>query len=350
VAVVDPEARLDVVGVGSAIVDLTARVTPGDLAGPGLAPGTMTLVDEGQAARLAAAVPVLTRTSGGSVANTVVGVAALGGRAGFLGRTGDDELGEVFRADLVGTGVVLGRSAPAVGGATGRCLVLVTPDGQRTMATHLGVATSLGTGDIDLDLIRRARVVLLEGYLLDVPGAEELLGSLAVAAGEAEAAVAVSLSDPELVRRHRGRLLRLLERSVDVVLGNEEEARALAGSADLEAAAGFLEEFGVLAAVTRGAAGALVVAPEGRQQVPALEVSVVDTTGAGDLFAAGFLAGLAWGADPTDAARLGAAAAAEVVGHLGGRPASDLRPLVVQVLGQGPEAQGASSGAGSGGR
>jgi sugar/nucleoside kinase (ribokinase family) len=345
------DGTLDLVGVGSALVDLTAQVKPEELSALGLEPGTMTLVDEAGAGRLAEAVRPRARSSGGSVANTVVGVAALGGRAGFVGCTGDDELGRVFREDLAAAGVVLGDGAPRAGGATGRCLVLVTPDGQRTMATFLGVATDLRPEDLDPVLLQRAAVVYLEGYLLDVPRAAGLLERAVALAHEGEAAVALGLSDPLLVARHRDRLLGLLEAgSVDVVVGNAEEARALAGSRGQEAALGFLEELGVLGAVTLGGEGAVVVAPEDRYRVPARAVPVVDTTGAGDLFAAGFLYGLARGAGPGDAARLGTAAAATVLGHLGGRPEGDLRALVAEVLGATEPAQGASSGSGSGGR
>ncbi len=360
---------VDVVAVGSAIVDILVHATPEELARLDVEPGTMTLVDLEASERLRSAVLPATQVSGGSVANTAVGVAALGGAAGFIGRTADDALGGLFRDDLAGAGVRVGRAgagsgARAQGGgsarggsggsgaaatgiaaagdppgvATGRCVVLVTPDGERTMVTHLGVASMLGTPDLDTDLLASAQVVFLEGYLWDVPSAKAALHRAIEIAHGADGLVALSVSDRMCVERHRTEFLDLLRDDVDVLFANEEEARALLGTPTTDGAVRALEETGVLSAVTLGPAGSVVVLPGRPVTVPAAPVDrVVDTTGAGDLYAAGFLYGLTHGADPEECARLGGACAAEVISHLGARPQTDLRALVLPAGTRAPE-------------
>lgn len=325
------DGDLDVVAVGSAIVDILVHATAGELGKLGVDPGTMTLVDLDASERLRSAVVPAAESSGGSVANTVVGVVALGGAAGFIGKTADDELGHLFRTDLAGAGVRVGQSgrAPAAApAATGRCVVLVTPDGERTMVTHLGVASMLTEHDLDLDLVSAARVVYLEGYLWDVPSAKDALHRAIEVAHGADGLVALSVSDRLCVERHRTEFLELLKGDVDVLFANEEEARSLTGAPSTDAALRALHDTGVLSAVTLGAAGSVVVLPEGPLSVPAVPVdSVVDTTGAGDLYAAGFLYGLTHGAHPEECARIGGACSAEVIAHLGARPLADLRAL-----------------------
>lgn len=328
------ERSLDVVVLGSALVDVLAHAGEEQLDRLGLAKGSMALVDLERAAGIYRAMGPGTEVSGGSAANTAAGVAALGGRAGFIGKVADDELGEVFLHDIRATGVVTpskwrpASADPAADRATGRCLVFVTPDGERTMATHLGVASTLGPEDVDDDLVASAAIVYIEGYLWDLVPAKEAIRRAVDVAHGADALVALSLSDPFCVERHQKEFLALLHGEIDVLFANEDEIRLLFGAADFDDAVSAVEETGVLAALTRGAAGAVAVDMGGAQTVPATPVaSVVDTTGAGDLFAAGFLYGLTHGHEPRDCARLGTLCAAEVISHIGARPQEDLRHL-----------------------
>jgi len=335
----DGSEPLDVVAVGSALVDVLAHAGEELLARLGLVKGSMSLVDLARAAAVYDALPPATEMSGGSAANTAVGVACLGGAAGYVGKVAADELGEVFLHDITAAGVTLGRVDPVpvtdrpaedpdAELATGRCLVLVTPDGERTMATHLGVAATLGPGDLDEELLARAKVTYLEGYLWDLPQAKHAMRRAMAVAHDADAVVALSLSDPFCVQRHRREFLELLHGEVDVLFANEDEVRLLFGAASFGAAAAAVEETGLLAALTRGAKGSVVVTAAGLLEVPAEPVDlVVDTTGAGDLYAAGFLYGLTHGHDPEGCARLGTLAAAEIIGHLGARPQASLREL-----------------------
>lgn len=326
--------RLDVVALGSALVDVLTHAGEADLERLELTKGSMALVDLGRAASIYRAMGPGTEMSGGSAANTAAGVAALGGSAGYLGKVADDELGEVFLHDIAACGVVLGRMRPARAdetvedGATGRCLVFVTPDGERTMATHLGVASTLGPDDLDESLLSRAEILYIEGYMWDLGPAKSAIREAVELAHSVDALVALSLSDPFCVRRHQREFLGLLQGEVDVLFANEEEVRLLFGSPDFDAAVAACEETGVLSALTRGPAGSVVVAADGLSAVEAEPVDrVVDTTGAGDLYAAGFLFGLTHGQEPMACARLGGLCAAEVISHLGARPQADLRRL-----------------------
>ena len=327
-------ATLDVVALGSSLVDVLSHAREDDLARFGLAKGSMALVDLERAAAVYAGMGPATEVSGGSAANTAAGVAALGGGAGYVGKVAADELGEVFVHDITAAGVVVGRGRPPVAPdpatdtATGRCLVLVTPDGERTMATHLGVASTLGPEDLDEDLVGRAKVVYVEGYLWDLGPAKAAIRRAVEVAHASDALVALSLSDPFCVERHRREFLGLLHGEVDVLFANEEEIRLLFDAPGFADAVASVEETGVLAALTRGAAGSVAVAASGAVEVPAVPVeAVVDTTGAGDLYASGFLYGLTHGQDPEHCARLGSLCAAEVISHLGARPVADLRAL-----------------------
>ena len=325
----------DVVAVGSAIVDILVEADAADVAGSGLEPGGMTLVDLATSDALYQMVRPSAQVSGGSAANTAVGVAALGGAVGFMGRTASDAFGALFRRDLAEMGVAVGRSRQPDGespSGTGRCVVLVTADGERTMATYLGVATMLEPGDIDEAMVAASRVLYLEGYLWDVASAKEALRQAIDVAHRNEVLVALSASDRMCVDRHRRELLDLVGDEIDVLFANEEEAVALFGAPTVEAAVDRAASTGILVAVTRGAAGSVVVTPSGSLSVPAADPgAVVDTTGAGDLYAAGFLYGLTHGADPDQCAALGSVAAAEVLSHLGARPLVDLRPLAAHV-------------------
>jgi sugar/nucleoside kinase (ribokinase family) len=327
--------RLDVVAVGSALVDVLTNASADLLERVGLTKGTMTLVDLQSAARVYREMGPATEVSGGSAANTAVGVAMLGGRAGYVGKVAADELGEVFVHDIGAAGVELGALAPtnvpadpSSDRATGRCLVIVTEDGERTMATHLGVASTLGPEDLDEELVSRARVVYLEGYLWDVEVAKAAMRRAIEVAHASGALVALTVSDPFCVRRHQREFLELLRSDVDVLFANEEEALLLFGSPGFDAALSAAEETGLLTAVTRGPAGSVVVGCADPIFVRAEPVErVVDTTGAGDLYAAGFLYGLTHGQDPEQCVRLGGLCAAEVISHIGARPEVDLREL-----------------------
>ncbi len=331
------DVSFDVVAIGSALVDVLASTSDGELERLDLAKGAMALVDLERAASIYGQMGAGTEVSGGSAANTAAGVAALGGRVGFIGKVADDALGEVFRRDITAAGVTVGTSltgvpaaseAAAAAGGTGRCLVLVTDEGERTMATYLGVASTLGPPDIDEELVAQAAVVYLEGYLWDLDPTKEALRRAIEVAHGADALVALSLSDPFCVERHQREFLDLLREDIDLVFANEDETRLLFGSATGEEAIAALEETGLLAVMTRGAAGSVVVTAQGATAVPAQQGTVVvDTTGAGDLYAAGFLFGLTHGYDPERSARLGTVCAAEVISHLGARPQADLRAL-----------------------
>jgi sugar/nucleoside kinase (ribokinase family) len=333
----EPPQELDVVGIGSPLVDVLATATDEAIAAAGLERGSMALVDLARAEQIYAAMGSTTEASGGSAANTVAGVAALGGSAGFVGKIADDLLGRVFTHDIAATGVhfeAVTADGPAAGGAdpellgTGRCLVLVSQDAERTMATHLGVATTIGPDDVPEALLSRGRIVYLEGYLWDLPPAKAAMRQAMAVAHRGEGAVALSLSDPFCVDRHQREFLDLLLDDVDVLFANEEEITRLFGVRSLDQALEAAEETGLLVAVTLGARGSVVLTARGPVEVPAEEVpAVVDTTGAGDLYAAGFLYGLTHGADPERCARLGALCAGEVIGHLGARPRADLASL-----------------------
>ena len=325
----------DVVAIGSALVDVLTDASLEDLRRFDMVKGSMTLVDLARVAAVYEAMGPAIEVSGGSAANTAVGVAELGGRVGYLGKVAADELGEVFLHDITAAGVELGRTAPvepsddpADDRATGRCLVLVTEDGERTMATHLGVASTLGPEDLDEELVSRAQVVYLEGYLWDLGPAKAAMRRAMEVAHATDSLVALSLSDPFCVQRHQREFLELLHGDVDVLFANEDETTLLFGASTFDDAVAAVEETGLLAALTRGPAGSVVVAASGPVHVAAEPVEhVTDTTGAGDLFAAGFLYGLTHGKDPEACARLGGLCAAEVISHIGARPRADLRRL-----------------------
>jgi len=318
---------LDVVAVGHAIVDVLAHVDDALVAAHRLAKGTMTLVDLDQAAAVYESMPAGVEVSGGSAANTAVGVASLGGRAAFVGKVRDDALGDIFTHDLRAAGVRYSTPRAGSGPPTARCLILVTPDAERTMNTYLGVAGELGAADVDPALVASARITYVEGYLVGLPSAEEALAAAIAAAHAAGRRVALTLSDPLWVSLQRDAFTALLP-EVDVLLGNEAEALEITGEATLDAALAALTKACAVVAVTRGAAGA--VASDGGEtvSVPADPVGHLDdTTGAGDLFAAGFLLGLARERALVDCLRLGALAAAEVISHTGARPQVSLAQL-----------------------
>jgi len=321
------EPTLDVVAVGSAIVDVLAHVDDTLVTAHGLTKGTMVLIDHDRAAAIYDSMPPGVEVSGGSAANTAAGVASLGGRAGFIGKVRDDALGEIFTHDLRSTGVVYTVPAGTAGPPTARSLILVTPDAERTMNTYLGTAGELSAGDVDEGLVSSARITYVEGYLVGLPSAEGALAAAVDAAHRAGRRVALTLSDPAWVALQKEAFSTVLP-SVDVLLGNEAEALELTGEPELEAALRALTKTTPVVAVTRGAAGAVASDGNGMVSVAAEPVRrVEDTTGAGDLFAAGFLLGLARERPLEDCLRLGALAAAEVISHIGARPQTSLAEL-----------------------
>ena len=323
------EGSLDVVAIGSAIVDVLATADDGDVAAHGLVKGTMALVDEDRAHALYADMGPAVEVSGGSAANTVAGVASFGGSAAFIGKVRDDQLGEVFTHDIRALGVEF-RTPPALEGpATARCLVLVTPDAQRTMSTFLGAATGIGPDDVDEALMARARYTYLEGYLWDPPEAIDALRRAVQLTHGNGGRVALSLSDPFCVERHRRDFLDLVDVEVDVLFSNEVELLSLLEMDSFPAALAAVQGRCHGAAVTRGPMGSVGVTADEIIECPAEPVPhVVDTTGAGDLYAAGFLHGLASGRDLATCARLGSVAAAEIISHIGARPQVPLASLV----------------------
>jgi len=333
-AVPAPRPRLDVVAVGNALVDVLGTARDEDLEALDLVKGTMAIVDHARSEAIYATMGPTTEASGGSAANTMAGVAALGGRAAYLARVADDQWGQVFTHDIRSIGVAFDpKPTPAVPGrvVTGHCLVLMTGDAERTMATHLGVSGEFGSGDLHLDHLTSAQVVYLEGYLWEQPSAKAAMREAIDTAHASDAAVALTVSDPFCVQHHRDEFLELLDGDLEILFANEDEVMMLFGSADFDAAVEAVTETGVLAVLTRGAAGCVVVTAAGPVSVPAAPVErVVDTTGAGDLFAAGFLYGMTNGLSPEDSARLGGICAAEVISHVGARPLADLRSLAAE--------------------
>jgi len=327
-----PTTRFDVLGIGNAIVDVLARTEDDFLIKQKMHKGGMQLIDEARAQSIYDAMGPAIEISGGSAANTTVGVASLGARAAFVGKVRDDELGRVFAHDIRAAGVTFETPPASDGPSTARSYILVTPDGERTMNTFLGAAQDLHPSDIDADMIAAAEITYLEGYLWDPPRAKEAFLKAAGIAHGAGRVVALTLSDAFCVDRYRGEFLDLIRKqTVDLIFANERELHSLYETADFDTAVNALRVDARLGVVTRSEKGCLVVTREQTDAVQALPVErVVDATGAGDLFAAGFLVGLSRGNDHRTAARLGALAAAEVIQHLGARPETSLKELAEQ--------------------
>ena len=318
-----------VVSLGHAIVDVLARTGDEEIQGLGLQKGTMALVDGERAHALYSAITPDAHASGGSAANTAACLASLGARVRFVGKVADDELGKVFSEDIRTAGVEYDTPpGSADGPGTGRCLVLVTPDAEKTMCTNLGAGATIDPADLHLDAIAEARVLYMEGYLVGPPGTTATVDRAVEVARQAGTLVAFSASDPGWVELQRDALWALLER-VDLLFANEPEAKGLAGHDELDKAIGALLDRVPTVAVTLGAEGCVIAARGAAAiRVPAAPVeAVVDSTGAGDSFAAGYLYGVVNDLDPETSARLGALAAAEVVSHLGARPVTGLRQL-----------------------
>ena len=327
-------APLDVVGIGNAIVDVIAHADERFLAAENLAKGAMTLIDAERAQALYAKMGPAVESSGGSVANTMAGIASLQGKGGYIGKVRDDVLGQVFCHDIAASGIRFDTPPATSGPGTARCLILVTQDGQRTMATYLGACVELGPEDIDAGLIEAAQITYLEGYLFDPPRAQEAFRTAARIAHQAGGRVALSLSDPFCVDRHRAAFRELVMGEVDILFANEAEICSLYETRDFAQAAAAVRCQVEIAALTRSAHGSLVLSrgADGRGEAHVIAAApvdhVADTTGAGDLYAAGFLFGLTHGLTLPDCGALGSLCAAEIISHVGARPETALRGLV----------------------
>ncbi len=318
----------DVVGIGSAIVDIIARCDDAFIAAQGLQKGTMRLIDASEVERLYALMGPAVEVSGGTVPNTCTGLASFGGKAAFIGKIAEDQFGHVFGHDLRAIGVTFQTQPVKDSAPTARCLILVTPDGERTMNTYLGAAAELSTAELDAGLIRDSKVLYLEGYSFDGPKAKEAFYEAALIARTNGTTVALTLSDPFCVERHRQAFHDFIKAGVDLLFANKREIMSLYQTETLEEACARLRQDCKLSAVTRSAKGSLIIAPEETIEIAAEPVThVVDTTGAGDLYSAGFLFGLARGMELPTCGRLASIAAAEVISHIGPRPEVSLADL-----------------------
>jgi sugar/nucleoside kinase (ribokinase family) len=326
------EPKFDALCIGNAIVDILARADDDFIVAENLHKGTMHLIDAERAESLYAAMGPAIEASGGCAGNTAAGIASFGGKAAFIGKVADDQLGDVYAHDMRAIDVHFGTDRLVGGAPTARSMILITPDGERTMNTYLGACQSLGPADIDEEVVAASAITYLEGYLWDPPEAKEAFRKAAAIAHAADRQVSITLSDPFCVDRFRDEFLGLIrDGTIDILFANESEIRSLYETASLDAAIAALAGDCPLSAVTVGAHGVLVVSRDGVKKIPAVPVeTIADLTGAGDLFAAGFLFGIARGMDHTDAARLGAIAAGEVIGHVGPRPAASLADLARQ--------------------
>ncbi|SFK52035.1 adenosine kinase [Methylocapsa palsarum] len=327
-----PSSRYDVLGLGNAIVDVISLADDDFLLKQGLNKGAMTLIDEARAEELYRAMAPATIVSGGSAANTIIGLASLGCSAAFIGKVKSDELGGMFAHDIRASKIGFSTAPASDGPASARCLVLVTPDGQRTMNTFLGAAQNLTETDVDVETVRRSSIVYLEGYLWDPPEAKAAFVKASKIARAAGQRVALSLSDSFCVDRYRDEFIGLIRSgAAQILFANESELHSLYQTSDFYTALTQLQAENILAVVTRSEQGSVVVNAQEVVTAPAFPVErVIDTTGAGDLFAAGFLAGLTKGKDLETCARLGALAAAEIIQHIGARPQTDLAQLAAQ--------------------
>ncbi len=327
--------RFDVVAIGNAMVDVLANMDDEFLAKHNMPKGMMTLVDATSAETIYGHIAQSgVECSGGSAANTAVGIAALGGRPAFIGKVADDKLGETFRKDITRSGVHFTTPCLENERPTARCMVIVSPDAQRTMNTYLGACSKLSRKDIDEDLIRQTKIVYMEGYLWDRPEAKDALAYAVELAHKYNRKVSLSLSDPFCVNRHRDSFMGLIRNGVDILFCNEDEIMSLFDTTDPETAFEQCKNLCEIVVVTRGAKGAVAICGKTRYEIPAEPISrVIDTTGAGDLFAAGFLTGFAKDKPVLDCLQMGALAAAEIISHYGARPEVSLSDLIAKKVG-----------------
>jgi len=322
------EAKFDVIAIGNAIVDVIGRCDDAFLAQHGAPKGHMRLVDSATISALYDAMGPAVEISGGSAANTIAGIASFGGRTAFIGKVADDAFGRIFTHDIRAAGVTFDTPPVAGGEPTAQSLVLVTPDGERTMSTFLGISPELNHGEIDAELIQASNIVYLEGYLFDRDDAKEAFRQAADIARKSKRKVALTLSDGFCVDRHRAEFIDLIRNQVDILFANESEITSLYQTSTFDEAARLAQSDTELAALTRSAKGSLILSGSDVVEVPAYATSeVVDTTGAGDLYAAGFLFGYGQGLTLQKAGQLGSLAAAEIISHLGTRPRVSLKEL-----------------------
>ena len=321
-------AKIDVLGVGNAIVDVLAETDEAFLTAEGIAKGGMTLIDTPRANQLYSSMPPGIEMSGGSAANTMAGIASLGGSCAYIGKVAADQLGEVFAHDIRAIGVGF-ATKPMIGGEpTARCLILITPDAQRSMNTFLGASSFLGEDDLDAELIRSASITYLEGYLFDRDEAKAAFFAAAKIAHDAGRKVALTLSDTFCVARHHAEFTKLISH-VDILFANEGEAAALTGETEFTAAVKALSAKCPTVCITHGAQGSVIASGGQTYKIAAAPVAqLVDTTGAGDLYAAGVLYGITAGLDIPAAGRIGSIAAAEAISHVGPRPQQSLKALI----------------------
>jgi adenosine kinase len=326
------DAKYDVLGIGNAIFDVLVKTDEAFLAAHGMTKGGMALIDEPRAASIYQDMGPATEMSGGSAANTIVGIAGFGARTAYVGKVKDDQIGRLYTHDIRAAGVAFDTRSASGGPATGCCYILVTDDGERTMNTYLGAAQDLTPADIDAAQIAASKMVYLEGYLWDPKSAKEAFVKASTIAHDAGREVALTLSDAFCVDRYRGEFLDLMRNgTVDVIFANEAELHSLYQTSDFDTALKQLRDDAKLGVVTRSEQGCVVASRDDVIAVPAFPIDrIVDTTGAGDLFAAGFLFGLVRGAGYENAGRLGALAAAEVIQHIGARPQVSLKELAKQ--------------------
>ena len=326
--------RFDILAMGNAIVDVISSETPDFLSSRGIAHGSMRLIAADEAQAIYGAMGERRQISGGSAANSMVGAAMLGARTAFVGRVAADPLGQFFTDDIRAAGVHFATAPATAGNPTGRCLIVVTPDGERTMNTYLGACQELSADDLDAELVAASGILYLEGYLWDPAAPRAAMQAAIKVARDAGTKVAFTLSDVFCVNGHRGDFRDLLASHVDIMFGNENEVKALYQTDDVDAAMAELAQHACITVVTRSEKGAVVIGGGQHWQVPGEHVAkVVDTTGAGDLFAGGFMAAWVAGRALADCARIGCISAAEVISHFGARPVADLPALVAAKLG-----------------
>ena len=329
-----PDPTLDVLTIGNALVDVLAFADDADLVAHGLEKGSMRLCDEVEAARVYESMGPAVESSGGSAANTAVGVASFGGRAAFVGKVRDDQFGHVFAHDIRASGVEFEGVPAPEGPPTGQCLVLITPDAQRTMSTCLGIAGLLGPDDLPEGAVAGAQYLFIEGYLWEEPSAKAAIQQAAAIAHDAGRQVAFTTSDSFCVDRNRAEFREFISTSVDVLFANEAEITSLYENDDFDAVVPLVRRDVALAALTRGPKGSVLVTADRVEEIAAAPVDeVIDTTGAGDLYAAGVLYGLAAGHDLVVAGQLGSLAAAEIISHVASRPEVSLAELAADLLG-----------------
>jgi len=326
-------SRFDVLAVGNALVDVLAHADDTFVTRTGVERGAMTMVDAARSDEIYAEMGPAIEASGGSAANTVAGVASFGGKAAFIGRVADDAFGKVFAHDLRSAGVHFESPFSVSGAPTGRCLVIVTPDAQRTMCTFLGAGAELDESYIDEALVSSSSVTYLEGYIWDPPAAKDAVRRAAAIAHRADQRVALTLSDPFCVERHRDEFLELIEHEIDILFANEHEITMLYEVDTFDEALNLVRGHCEIAALTRGPHGSVIVAGDSVHVIDAYPVQVVDTTGAGDAYAAGFLHGFTRGRPLARCGQLGSLGAAEAISQLGARPDSDLAERARSVIG-----------------